>query len=85
MMTGAFTKASTATKSAAGGAGGLFSSLDFYSRFEGLSEVHARMVSAGVTLNKAVKSALRETTPISSQNHHLIEQHFILHVPMLVI
>ena len=50
-----------ATKSAAGGAGGLFSCLDFYSRFEGLTEVHARMVGAGATLNKAVKSALRET------------------------
>ena len=60
-MIGATNQKSTATKSAAGGAGGLFSSLDFYSRFEGLSEVHARMVSAGVTLNKAVKSALRET------------------------
>ena len=55
------TQKTKATRSAAGGAGGLFSCLDFYSRFEGLSQVHARMVSAGVTLNKAVKSALRET------------------------
>ena len=55
------TQKTKATRSAAGGAGGLFSCLDFYSRFEGLSQVHSRMVSAGVTLNKAVKSALRET------------------------
>ena len=56
------TQKTKATRSAAGGAGGLFSCLDFYSRFEGLSQVHARMVSAGVTLNKAVKSALLETS-----------------------
>ena len=61
MMTGAAAKTSTATKSAAGGAGGLFSCYDFYSHFEGLSKVHARMVGAGATLNKAVRSALRET------------------------
>jgi len=61
MMTGTATKKSTATKSAAGGAGGLFSCYDFYAHFEGLSKVHARMVGAGATLNKAVRSALRET------------------------
>ena len=60
-MSSAITQKSKATRSAAGGAGGLFSCLDFYSRFEGLTEVHARMVGAGATLNKAVKSALRET------------------------
>ena len=61
MMTGAAAKTSTATRSAAGGAGGLFSCYDFYSQFEGLSKVHARMVGAGATLNKAVRNALRET------------------------
>ena len=61
MMTGASTKTSTATKSADGGAGSLFSCYDFYSHFEGLSKVHARMVGAGATLNKAVRNALRET------------------------
>ena len=39
----------------------MFSCFDFYSRFEGLSEVHTRMVGAGGTLHKAVISALRET------------------------
>ena len=68
MMTGAATKTSTATKSAAGGAGGLFSCFDFYSRFEGLAKVHARMVGAGATLNKAVRSALRETVVGSNSN-----------------
>ena len=62
MMSSAVTQKTKATRGAAGGAGGLFSCLDFYSRFEGLSEVHARMVGAGATLNKAVKSALRETS-----------------------
>ena len=62
MMSIAATKGSTATRSAAGGAGGLFSCYDFYSRFEGLAKVHARMVGAGETLNKAVRSALRETS-----------------------
>ena len=61
MMTGAAAKTSTATRSAAGGAGGLFSCYDFYSQFEGLTKVHARMVGAGATLNKAVRNALRET------------------------
>ena len=60
-MSSAITQKTKATRSTAGGAGGLFSCLDFYSRFEGLTEVHARMVGAGATLNKAVKSALRET------------------------
>ena len=61
-MSSAVTQKTKATRGAAGGAGGLFSCLDFYSRFEGLSKVHARMVGAGATLNKAVKSALRETS-----------------------
>ena len=61
MMIGASNQGSKATRSAAGGAGGLFSCYDFYSRFEGLAKVHARMVGAGETLNKAVRSALRET------------------------
>ena len=64
MMTGAAAKTSTATRSAAGGAGGLFSCYDFYSQFEGLTKVHARMVGAGATLNKAVRNALRETQTV---------------------
>ena len=60
-MSNATPSTSTTTKSNAGGAGGLFSCFDFYSRFEGLSEVHTRMVGAGGTLHKAVISALRET------------------------
>ena len=68
MMSSAASKKSTATKSAAGGAGGLFSCYDFYSQFEGLSKVHARMVGAGATLNKAVRNALRETQTMESAN-----------------
>ena len=69
MMSSAITQKTKATRSAAGGAGGLFLCFDFHSRFEDLTEVHIRMVGAGATLNKAVRSALREIAHVDGMHN----------------